>query len=261
MSLDQPAQFVKHQTVTRDAFLGGRITLSQPRDGFRAGLDSILLGAAVPQGTTQLLDLGAGVGTAAYAALALDRSRAATLVERLPDILALARQNATDNGFADRTDFVEADVEGAGRDRRSAGLRENAYDCVIANPPFFAAGRGTPAADAYRADARHMPREALALWTRTAAGAARAGGRVIFIYPASGLDALLSAFADRFGAITILPLSPRDGAPGSRVLVRGTKGSRAPLTLMASRALHERDGRAFASQFDAIFRGVAALDW
>ena len=50
MSLDQPKAFVKHQTVTRDAFLGGRLTLSQPSHGFRAGLDSVLLGAAVAEG-------------------------------------------------------------------------------------------------------------------------------------------------------------------------------------------------------------------
>ena len=70
MSLDQPNAFVKHQTPTRDAFLGGRITVSQPRHGFRAGLDSVLLGAAVASGSTSLLDLGCGVGTAALVALA-----------------------------------------------------------------------------------------------------------------------------------------------------------------------------------------------
>src|SRR5215217_6522799 len=47
MSLEHPIDFVKQQTLTRDAFLGGRLNLSQPRNGFRAGLDSVLLGAAV----------------------------------------------------------------------------------------------------------------------------------------------------------------------------------------------------------------------
>ena len=64
MSVDEATDLVKQQTPTRDAFLGGRLTLSQPRNGFRAGLDSVLLGAAVPAGTGRLLDMGAGVGTA-----------------------------------------------------------------------------------------------------------------------------------------------------------------------------------------------------
>ena len=79
MSLDQPKAFVKHQSVTRDAFLGGRLTLSQPARGFRAGLDSVLLGAAVSPGRTALLDMGCGVGTAAFVALAHNAGLTATL--------------------------------------------------------------------------------------------------------------------------------------------------------------------------------------
>ena len=85
--------------------------------------------------------------------------------------------------------------------------------------------------------------------------------RSIFIHIAERLSALLAAFETRFGAITVLPLSPREGEPAHRVLVRGIKGSRAPLTLLASRALHAGDGRAFLPQFEAIFRGEDRLHW
>ena len=59
----------------------------------------------------------------------------------------------------------------------------------------------------------------------------------------------------------MLPLGPHEGEPSTRVLVRGIKGSRAPLTLLASRALHEPGARAFRPAFEAIFRGEARLDW
>ena len=55
--------------------------------------------------------------------------------------------------------------------------------------------------------------------------------------------------------IVVLPLVPREGEAASRVLVRGIKGSRAPTRLLASRILHEADGRNFLPAFDAIFRG------
>lgn len=261
MSLDQPTPFVKHQTITRDAFLGGRLIVSQPRNGFRAGLDSVLLGAAVSAGAQNLADLGAGVGTAALVALALARAEAATLIERHSETLDLARANILDNGYAGRAQVLCVDILDKPAPRRAAGLLDNHYDAIIANPPFFGAGQGTRAPDASRADARHMPGEALDIWMRCAAGAAAAGGEIIVIYPATGLAELLAATTPRFGAITVLPLSPRFGQPATRILVRGIKGSRAPLTLLADRALHEADGRAFAPQFDAIFRGNAALDW
>jgi len=260
VSLDQPDQKVKSQTLTRDAFLGGRLTVSQPRHGFRAGLDSVLLGAAVRAGAATLLDLGAGVGTAALVALAHDGGLAATLVERDAAALALAEANIAGNGFAARARVVLLDVTARGAEREAAGLAPDGYDAVIANPPFFDAAAGTRAAAA-RADARHMEEGVLDLWVRTAATSAAPGGEIVFVYPAAGLAPLLAAFGKRFGAITVLPLCPRSGEPASRVLVRAVKGSRAPLTLLASRPIHPDAGRAFTPQFDAILRGSARLDW
>ena len=42
-----------------------------------------------------------------------------------------------------------------------------------------------------------------------------------------------------FGAVMALPLIPHSGKSANRVLIRGIKGSRAPFTLLASRAMHE----------------------
>jgi tRNA1(Val) A37 N6-methylase TrmN6 len=261
MSLDQPTSFVKHQTITRDAFLGGRLTLSQPAHGFRAGLDSVLLGAAVSHKRKCLLDLGSGVGTAGLVALAHNPGLDGTLAEIDPAMLALAQANIDENSFSDRARAIPADIAAKGSERIAAGLMENAFDTIIANPPFFDDAAGTRAQNQSRAGARHMDKAALDAWAKTAATCGAAGAEIIFIYPAAGLAPLLAAFAQRFGAITILPLTPRPDAPASRVLLRAIKGSRAPLTLLASRALHPIEGRAFAPEFDLIFRGKAVLVW
>ena len=102
MSLDHPPNIVKHQTLTRDAFLGGRLNVTQPAKGFRAGLDSVLLGAAVSDAGGPLLDLGCGVGVAGMVALAHHPYISALLVDSNPEVLALATGNLADNGFAPR---------------------------------------------------------------------------------------------------------------------------------------------------------------
>lgn len=260
MSLDQPDPFVKSQTLTHDAFLGGRLTVSQPRNGFRAGLDSVLLGAAVRPAAASLLDLGAGAGTASLVALAHERRISAVLVDRDAGMLALARANADANGLGDRVRTIALDVVAAGAERQAAGVAPDSFSAVIANPPFFDAAAGTRAGEPRRATARHMAAGDLDLWVRAAAAAAAPGGEIVFVYPAAGLASLLAAFSQRFGAVAILPLSPRASEPASRVLMRGTKGSRAPMTLLATRALHVA-GRDFTPEFEAIFRGEARLDW
>ena len=261
MSLDHTSDFVQHQTTTMDSFLGGRITLCQPARGFRAGLDSVLLGAAIRPGARALLDLGSGVGTAAMVALAHAPQLVATLAERDEAMLGLAQGNANRNGFSGRVALAQVDVAAPGTMRREAGIRDNAFDSVIANPPFFDAASGTLARESARAGARHMDSAELDLWVKSAAGAAAGGGEAIFVYPAQGLAPLLAAFSKRFGGLTILPLSPRPDQPANRVLLRGIKVSRAPLTMLAHRALHDVDGRAFRGEFEAIFRGEARLVW
>ena len=125
---------------------------------------------------------------------------------------------------------------------------------------YFDPGRGSaPAAE--RSAARHMGDADLDRWAKTAATHAAPGGEVVFVYPAAALGRLLAAFETRFGAITVLPLLPREGEPASRLLIRAIKGSRAPLTLLASRALHESTGRAFKPAFEAICRGATRLEW
>ena len=65
--------------------------MTQPAKGFRAGLDSVLLGAAVGAAAGRLLELGAGVGTAAMVALTHYPELRATLAERDAETLALAK--------------------------------------------------------------------------------------------------------------------------------------------------------------------------
>jgi tRNA1(Val) A37 N6-methylase TrmN6 len=260
MSLDHASEFVKQQSLTRDAFLGGRLIVSQPGSGFRAGLDSVLLGASVDPKSTSLLDLGAGAGTAALVAMAHNPALTATLVEADAEMAALAALNLSANQFAARAKVLTLDVTAKGADRAAAGLPADHFDTVIANPPFFDPAAGS-APSRSRAGARHMDPAALDLWVKAAATGAGPGGQVIFIHTATALPALLASFEARFGAITVLQLTPRENESVNRILVRGIKGSRAPLTLLASRALHEPAGRAFRPQFDGIFRGTTRLDW
>ena len=259
MSLEQPGAFVKHPDSTIDAFLDGRLTLAQPRRGFRAGLDSVLLGAAVDPDSRSVLDLGAGVGAAALVALTHHARRTAQLAEVDPAMVRLAADNIARNGLADRAEVTLIDVTAAAARRIAAGLKDNAFDSVIANPPYFNAAAGTAASTRGRG-ARHMPGAALERWVRTATAAAAPGGEVVFVLPAALLSAVLAAFASRLGALTILPLSPRAGAAASRILVRGRKGSRAALTLLSTRVLHG-DGDGFAEPVESILRGTARLVW
>ena len=99
------------------------------------------------------------------------------------------------------------------------------------------------------------------LWLRTAAASATAKGETIFILPASRLGDALAAFDKRFGGLCIMPIAARPGAEAGRVLIRGRKGSRAGMRLLAPLVLHQVAGNDFAPGAADILTGRARLDW
>ncbi len=81
-------------TFSEDGFLNNRLRIRQPRQGFRAGLDAVMLAAAVPAGAGEAaLELGAGVGTASLCLVARTGCTV-TGIEIDAELVELANQNA-----------------------------------------------------------------------------------------------------------------------------------------------------------------------
>lgn len=247
---------VSDEGITRDLFLGGRLSIEQPRAGHRSGIEAVLIAAAAPlRAGETLADIGAGAGVAGLCALARVAEVRAVLIEADAAMTALARRNAAANGMAGRVTVVDADVTVRGT-VAATGLT-GAVDHALANPPFHdpAASRSSPA----KAGAHVAPDAALDLWVRFAAAIVRPGGTMTVVHKADALPLVLAAFGRRFGAAAVLPLHPRPGRPASRVIVQGVKDSRTPLSLLPGLALHGAAGHGFAPAVEAVLRDGAPL--
>lgn len=218
--------------LTRDGFLDGRLTIWQPRDGYRAAIDPVLLAAFVPAATGEsALDLGCGAGTAA---LCLGRRVAGLALcglELQAAYAALARRNAAENGIA--LTVLEGDIA-----RPPPEIRAASFDHVLMNPPYHPTA-SAPARDAGR-DRAHREGEAkLADWLDAGIRRLRPGGRLAAILPPGRLQEILGALAGRAGSVDILPVAPRPGAPARRILVSARKGRGGELRLWPPFTLHE----------------------
>ncbi len=250
---------VEREATSLDAILGGRLRLRQTRDGHRVGLDAILLAAAAGAAVARLTDVGAGVGAVGLALLQRWPAATGELVELDAELAALAAENAALNGLAGRARIVVADALDP-KSRRAAGLADEAADLVVANPPYLAAAAARASPDPRRARA-HVAGEiaaARAEWVVACLALLKPGGRFVMIQRADALPALLPAFAGRLGDLALRPVHPRADAPAIRLLIFGTKGSKAPLRLLPGLTLHEPDGAA-TPLAAAIQRGEATL--
>lgn len=240
-----------------DAFLGGRLTIAQPRAGYRAGIDPVLLAAAVPARAGEtLLDLGCGAGVAALCAAARVPGLRLSGLEMQPGYAALARENAARNG-------IDMEVVAGDLAAMPAPLRARQFDHVILNPPFFDRATSTPARDAGREGAMGETRP-LADWIAAAARRCAPGGHVCVIHRAERLADLLAAMAPALGALEVLPLIPRCGRAARLVLIRGRKGARAALRLcdgwlLHTGARHEQDAENYTRSTASVLRDAAPL--
>ncbi|WP_026783680.1 tRNA1(Val) (adenine(37)-N6)-methyltransferase [Pleomorphomonas koreensis] len=245
--------------TSRDGFLGNRLLIDQPAAGaHRAGLDAVLLAAALPDGTAgHVVDLGAGVGVAGLAAAHRLPDIAVTLVEIDPALARLAAGNAALNAAtAGRVEVVVADVLAPAAVRRAAGLADDMADHLVMNPPFHPEDRGRRSPAPGRARAHAVAPDAIDGWVRAAAALLKPSGTLTVIFRADELPRLLAAIGSRFGSLGLLPIHAHAGEPAHRLILRGRPQGRAPLRILPSLVLHEADGR-FRAEVDAVLRGSA----
>ncbi len=240
-----------------DLLLDGRLKLFQ-RTGHRAGTDAVLLAAAAPALPSGLIvDAGAGAGTVGLLLAQTNPDARVVLLEKNPVAAEDARRNIEANFLAGRARLVEADLFDKAA-RKAEGLVE-AADLVVTNPPFLEARAARVSPDADRAMAHVLGEGGLALWLKAALALLRPGGFFVLIHRADALGEILAGLAGRLGGLEIFPIFPRADRAAIRVIVRGRKGSKAPLALLPGLVLHGEDG-AFTPAAEAVHRGRKLFD-
>ena len=243
------------EDLTLDAFLGGRLQLLQPKAGYRAGVDPVLLAASVhAQPTESVLDLGCGAGAGALClATRVPRLRLAGL-ERHAGYADLARRNGAALGL----EVFEGDVAAP-----PSALRQMSFDHVIANPPYFERVAGTPAPDPNR-EAALGEDTPLAVWIETATKRLKPRGMLHLILKADRLADCLAGLTRPLGSIEVCPIAPREGRPARLILVKARKDGRALLKLHAAVVLHAeaehiKDGVDYTPEISRVLRDGSAL--
>ena len=245
------------QQETLNAFLNGRVQLWQPKNGYRAGVDPVLLAASVPaQQGDHVLELGCGVGAAFLCLCARVPDLQCDAVELQPEYAAFARKNVVRNG-ADATVW-EADLTAL-----PEPLLQKQFHHVFANPPYFDRKASTRAQDTGREVAMGEATP-LSIWVSVAAKRVRPKGTVTFIHRAEKLPGLLKYMSSVLGSLQVLPLQPREGRDAGLVLVRGRKGGRADFRLHAPILMHEGarhtdDGESYTPLIRGVLRDGDAL--
>ncbi|GGB78795.1 tRNA1(Val) (adenine(37)-N6)-methyltransferase [Glycocaulis alkaliphilus] len=237
--------------LSRSTLHDGRVALDQPVKGYRAGLDAVLLAAALElRPGAHACEFGCGAGAALLCAARLNPEARFTAFEKDQSMAALAAANIALNGGDDRIEVETGDALALAGTAR--------FDAVFSNPPFFddETALRPPSAEKRGAWISDAP---LADWIRAGLKALRPRGQIVLIHRADRLGDILAELQGRAGDIGVLPIHPHAGEPAKRIIVRAVKASRAPLRILPGLIVHGGEGERFTPEAKAVLTGEARL--
>jgi tRNA1Val (adenine37-N6)-methyltransferase len=236
---------------TRDAILGGRIRVLQPRRGYRFSIDSILLASFVSvRARDRVLELGAGGGVISLAIAALHQPREIVALEIQPELADLIQRSAQLNGI----DSIRP-ITGDLRKLNAAKVPREGFDVVVANPPYRASKTGRVSRHEARRIARSESTATLEDFVAAAARYTRRGGKTSFVFAADRSAELISVLrAQRLEPKRIRFVHPYAGASATTVLIEARKDGgievtiEPPLILFDAPGVYSREARAILGE-------------
>ncbi|MCK5285471.1 MAG: methyltransferase [Alphaproteobacteria bacterium] len=231
--------------------LNKRVKLRLPLQGFRPGMDSVMLASACSaQNGQSILDLGCGVGSAGLCVLTRIPDTNLKGIEIQPDHVELSIQNAIINNMEKRAEFICQNIR---------NFKDGCFDHVICNPPFLESGSHLRSPDNKKASANGLEDDiSLKNWMRAAFDNLKSGGILTIIHRADMIDKIIQGLGKSYGAIEIIPLWPKAGIAAKRVIIRAIKDRKSPAIINPGIILHNDNG-GYTKRAEAILRNMDAL--
>ena len=226
MKSSRPTNLPLRPGESIDAFMDGRLSLIQSKDGYRFSIDAVLLAefVTIKQGDV-IVDLGTGCGVIPLILLLTKWVGYAFGLEIQEELASQAARNVHLNGFDDQMGIVLGDI-------KNPPIPAESADVVICNPPYRQIESGRINPDPRRAIARHEIMAGIDDILVATRSILRKRGRFALIYSSTRLADILARMR-RFGleAKKLQIIYPDLNSGAKLVLVEAILGGRPGLKI------------------------------
>lgn len=223
-------------------------SILQRRDGFRFGIDAVLLSDFAKCGAKRLMDLCTGTGIVAILLAAKTDIPRIDAVELQPEIAEMAKRSVAYNKLDGRVNIRCADLNDA-----PAIYGKSIFDAVTVNPPYMKSGAGLTNDDDMKLISRHEVRCTLDDVVRVSADLLKTRGRLFMVHrPQRLADVIYSMRSYRIEPKRMRLVAPTVGKEANLVLVEGVKNGGSELRLMPTLYVYDENG-AYTKEIDTIY--------
>jgi tRNA1(Val) A37 N6-methylase TrmN6 len=227
------------------------LRIIQNPEKFKFTIDAFLLtGFINPRPKESLIDLGTGGGVLALLIAGSKKVGPVYGLEIQPELAEMARRSVTLNGLEDKVRILTGDL----RDLPPE-LKLNSFDFVIANPPYYPAGKGVISPNQALAMARFEIGCKLEEVIIAAKRLVKGNGRFALIYPTERLVELLIALeGHHLTPKRICFIHPKPGVKSNLCLVESRPGAGREVEILPPIIVSDQNGE-YSEQMNRIFIG------
>ena len=213
------------KNITEDSFLGGKLSLFQPKKGFRAGLDSVLLAASVnAKSGEKVLEIGAGVGTVLFCLMNRISGLEATGIEIMEEYHSLLLINAKRNKI--NANLILGDFF------TYENLKKEIFDQIFFNPPYYPVNNYKISDNRLLDIANIEYPGILKRMLNFALKRCKPYGYITLIHRPARISDILSILKNGAGNIKILPIVSSNSKDASRIIIRARKSAKGDTKLL-----------------------------
>lgn len=248
-------------TISCDTLFAGKLHCLQHRAGYRFSMDAILAAHfSRPAPGEIILDLCAGCGIIGLICLYRWQEQIASVscLELQPALAELASRNMVMNGYTAKMTVAPGDLR-----RILDCFSAETFSQVICNPPFYKKNSGRPCQDQESFIARHQVHCTLSEVVAAAALMVKSRGKVVFVYPAAGLNALFIGLHQHHlvpKRLQIIYSYPDDTVPARLILVEAVKNGGEGLQVLPPFYIYERRLGAYSQAMQRLYEPDWALE-
>ena len=197
---------------TKDYLLDGKIIYFQPKDGYRSGIEPIILASQAKASDLNILDLGAGCGPISLILAYRFPNSNIIGIEKNNIHYNLALKNKKENNVINLK-YFNKDVG------QFHGQFDNFFDLILTNPPFFFENAVIKSSIPSIRDAKYITKKKLDLWFQSLFTYLSPNGKAYIINRYDNLEYMRSFFSKLLCKLTITPLLSFEGSKPKNVLI------------------------------------------